>query len=178
MLGKITGPAGLSLAVTAGWGHIQKEDVVMPGSGLTKEREFAEAEKSAMVEGATELGISLDDLFSILGNAAIDVYLNAETHWATVPAAVWEYTIGGYLVLKKWISYREHDVIGRDITKDEAREFTHIVRRIAALMLLEPSLDANYVATKSAAYSWPIVQAAGHASESEDLVGEEKNKDE
>ena len=24
-----------------------------------------------------------------------------------VPAAVWEYTIGGYQVLKKWLSYRE-----------------------------------------------------------------------
>ncbi len=145
----------------------------MPGSGLTKQRDFTEAEKSAMADGATELGISLDDLFSILGNWAIDVYLNAETHWATVPAAVWEYTIGGYLVLKKWISYREHDVIGRDITKDEAREFTHIVRRIAALMLLEPSLDANYAATKAAAYPWPIVHEAGHDPEPKDSPGEE-----
>jgi len=54
------------------------------------------------------------------------------------------YTIGGYLVLKKWLSYREHDIIGRDITKDEAREFTHMVRRIAAMLLMEPALDANY----------------------------------
>jgi hypothetical protein len=39
-------------------------------------------------------------------------------------------------------------VLGREITKDEAREFTHIVRRIAALLLLEPELDKNYGATK------------------------------
>ena len=51
-------------------------------------------------------------------------------------------------MLKKWLSYRERQVLGREITKEEAREFTHIVRRIAALLLLEPELDKNYGATK------------------------------
>jgi len=51
-------------------------------------------------------------------------------------------------VLKKWLSYRERQVLGPDITKDEAREFTHIVRRIGALLLLELELDKNYAATK------------------------------
>ena len=59
-----------------------------------------------------------------------------------------------YQVLKKWLSDREKMVLGRDITKDEAREFTHIVRRIAALLLLEPKLDKNYVAIKTNCYSW------------------------
>jgi hypothetical protein len=30
-----------------------------------------------------------------------------------------------------------------------------MVRRIAALLLLEPSLDANYLAVKAATYDWP-----------------------
>src|SRR5712671_5510653 len=112
----------------------------MPGPGLVKERDFTEAEKQTIAEGASELGMTLDGVLSIWGETAVDVYLNNESHWATVPLAVWEYTIGGYLVLKKWLSYREHAALGRDITKDEVREFTHMVRRIGALLLLEPSL--------------------------------------
>jgi hypothetical protein len=155
LLGRVTGPAGLSLAVTAGWGHIQQKDIVMPGSGFIKERDFTSSEKDAISEGAAEFNMSSDDVLSIWGGRAVDVYLNNESHWATVPLAAWEYTIGGYLVLKKWLSYRENDVLGRPITKDEAREFTHMVRRIAALLLMEPTLDANYLATKSATYPWP-----------------------
>jgi hypothetical protein len=167
ILGRITGPAGLSLTLTAGWGHLQKEEIVMPGSGLDKEREFSEAEKQAIEEGAVELGISLEDVLSIWGSSAVDIYLNNESHWATVPRAVWEYTIGGYLVLKKWLSYREKVVLGRDITKDEVREFTNMVRRIAALLLMEPALDGNYVAVKSACYPWPQPEVTEEAEELE-----------
>jgi hypothetical protein len=69
-------------------------------------------------------------------------------------------TIGGYQVLKKWLSYRERQVLGRDITKDEAREFTHIVRRIAALLLLEPELDKNYRAAKIKTHPYKAASAA------------------
>lgn len=43
LLGRITGPkTALSLAVTAGWGHIQQEKgIVMPGKGLGKARSFS-----------------------------------------------------------------------------------------------------------------------------------------
>jgi len=53
-------------------------------------------------------------------------------------------------VIKKWLSYREHDLLGRPLTPDEAREVTHMARRIAALILLQPALDQNYEACKSA----------------------------
>ena len=46
-------------------------------------------------------------------------------------------------------------MLGRDISKDEAREFTQMIRRIAALLLLDPALDANYLAVKAALYTWP-----------------------
>jgi hypothetical protein len=154
-LGRIAGPSGLSLEVTAGWGRLQGEDVVMPGVGLTRPREFTDAEKQAMAEGAAELGLELEDVLSLWGSSAVEVYLNGESFWDAVPAAVWEYTIGGYLVLKKWLSYRDRSILGRALTKDEAREFTQMVRRIAALLLLDPALDANYLAVKSDLYAWP-----------------------
>lgn len=176
ILGKITGPSGLSLSVKAGWAHLQKTKV-MPGPGLVKERDFTEAEKQAIAEGVSELGMTLDGVLSIWGQTAVDVYLNKESHWATVPLAVWEYTIGGYLVLKKWLSYREQAVLGRDLTKDEAREFMNIVRRIAALLLLEPSLDANYAAVKAAVYAWPQ-DASGNTKlmDAEELQEEEEEQ--
>jgi hypothetical protein len=63
-------------------------------------------------------------------------------------------------VLKEWLSYRERQVLGRDITKDEAREFTHIVRRIAALLLLEPELDKSNALIKQNCYSWNTTSAS------------------
>jgi hypothetical protein len=67
-----------------------------------------------------------------------------------VPEKVWDYTIGGYQVIKKWLSYREHDLLGRALTPDEASEVTHMARRIAALILLQPELDKNYQTAKAA----------------------------
>ncbi len=61
-----------------------------------------------------------------------------------VPTNVWEYTLGGYQVLKKWLSYREEPLLGRPLYEDEARYFSQIVRRIAAILLLGPALDSNY----------------------------------
>jgi hypothetical protein len=145
----------LSLAITAGWGHGQKgKDIVMPGRGIEKCRDFTADEQNAIAEGAKELGLGPEDVTALWGLQTIDIYLNNETFWSNVPEAVWEYAIGGYQVLKKWLSYRERQVLGRDITKDEAREFTHIVRRIAALLLLEPELDKNYSAVKADCHSW------------------------
>ena len=61
-------------------------------------------------------------------------------------------TLGGYQVIKKWLSYREKALLGRGLTKEEARHVTDMVRRIAALLLMGPALDANYAAVKRDAY--------------------------
>ena len=47
------------------------------------------------------------------------------------------------------------ELLGRALTPDEAREVTHMARRIAALILLQPALDENYRQTKEATYVWP-----------------------
>ena len=86
------------------------------------------------------------------GEGFLDIHLNATTSWRDVPAAVWSYTLGGYQVLKKWLSYREAILLGRALTHEEALDFTNHVRRIAALIALHPRLDSHYeIATGSAA---------------------------
>jgi hypothetical protein len=64
-------------------------------------------------------------------------------------------TIGGYQVVKKWLSYREQELLGRPLRSEEAREVTAMTRRLAAIILLQPGLDANYKAVKGHAYAWP-----------------------
>ncbi len=86
--------------------------------------------------------------------ATHDLFLNDSACWVNVPEKVWDYTIGGYQVIKKWLSYRVFELLGRALTPDEAREVEHMARRIAALILLQPELDKNYQAVKSASAAW------------------------
>ncbi len=101
------------------------------------------------------LGLPPGRVLDLLGADTRDVYLNGRAYWRNVPAGVWEYYIGGYQVLKKWLSYREAPLLGRPLRIDEARHVTDTARRIAALLLLGPELDANYtrIASRSAPWS-------------------------
>jgi hypothetical protein len=67
---------------------------------------------------------------------------------------VWEYTLGGYQVNKKWLSYRERPLLGRSLTVEEARYVGEMARRIAAIVLLGPALDENYRAVKASTFDW------------------------
>ncbi len=77
----------------------------------------------------------------------VDIHVNATTRWKDVPEAVWSYTLGGYQVLKKWLSYREATLLKRPLTGEEAQSFTHHTRRIAALIEMQDALDAHYRAS-------------------------------
>jgi len=133
-------PTAGDLDATAGWGHAGKEGVTMPGRGRVVERSGETFEVSADLKG--------------LGSTTLDIYLNAVAYWRNVPARVWDYTIGGYQVIKKWLSYREKALLGRGLTIEEAQEVTHMARRIAALVLLEEALDANYRSVVAGTYAW------------------------
>lgn len=142
------------LSLTVGWGHAGKDGVTMPGKGRLVERDYSKAEREAIASCAKQLGLSVDQIFSVLGAKTCDVYLNDVAFWANVPGNVWDYTIGGYRAIKKWLSYREQKILGRALTKEEARYVQEMVRRIAAILLLTPSLDSNYQAVKADTFPW------------------------
>ena len=119
------------LAVTVGWGHAGQNGVVMPGKGKAVERDYTAEEKQSIVSGAEKQGIPPEKVFELLGERTFDIYLNEVAYWKNIPAKVWDYTIGGYQVIKKWLSYREADLLGRPLTPDEAREVMNMARRIA-----------------------------------------------
>jgi hypothetical protein len=142
------------LALTVGWGHAGKGGVTMPAKGRSIPRDYTPEELVAFQEGAEALGLTVEAVTACLGSSTRDVYLNDLAYWKNVPERVWSYTIGGYQVIKKWLSYREKPLLGRPLAREEAREVGQMVRRIAGLLLLEPELNANYHRVKSATYPW------------------------
>jgi hypothetical protein len=124
------------------------------GPGVVAGRFYSNAELAAFREGLSDLGLTYDQLTACLGGACYDVHLSDVASWRCVPARVWKYTIGGYQVMKKWLSYRERALLGRDLKPDEARYVTEMARRIAAVLLLEPALDENYERVKADTHPW------------------------
>ena len=118
--------------VTAGWGNRSEKGVVMPSRGRLDTRAYTATESEAQKKA------------TFFGEQTHDVWINAQTYWRNVPDSVWEFHIGGYQLLKKWLSYREEAVLGRAITLEEVRHFTETARRLAALRLLGPAFDANF----------------------------------
>ena len=119
-----TNMEGDDFALTAGWGYFGKGKAVMPGKGRSELRPHNKFESDAFGEtGQT------------LGEETLDVYLNDRAFWRNVPTAVWNYKLGGYQVLNKWLSYRERDVLGRPLSASEVENFTDTARRIAAILL-------------------------------------------
>ncbi len=91
--------------LTAGWGHFGANQAVMPGQGKMERR-----------------------------GEMLDVYLNNRAYWRDVPSEVWEYRLGGYQVLKKWLSYRESKVLGRSLEVSEVSWFSEVARRIVSIL--------------------------------------------
>ncbi len=117
--------AGDDFALTAGWGHYGTGEAVMPGQGRVVERDYTADERAA-----------LGDATGMLGQTTFDIYLNGNAFWRNVPAAVWRYKLGGYQVLKKWLSYRERAVLGRALVLEEVWYFAEVARRIGAIVVV------------------------------------------
>ena len=114
---------GDDFGLTAGWGHFGSGDAVMPGQGRIVERAYTADERAA-----------LNGVLSVLGETTFDVYLNARAFWRNVPAAVWGYKLGGYQILKKWLSYRERAILDRPLKPEEVQHFADTARRVAKIL--------------------------------------------
>ncbi len=109
-------------ALTAGWGHTGAGGAIMPGQGRAIERPMTPQERATAPPA--------------LIHTTFDIHLNANAFWRNIPAPVWRYRLGGYQVLKKWLSYREYPILDRPLTHDEVLHFTNMARRIAAILSL------------------------------------------
>ena len=92
-----------------------------------------------------------------LGDTTFDVYLNGEAFWGNIPAAVWRYKLGGYRVLKKWLSYREQRVLGRRLRAEEIQHFADTARRIAALLIVSSPAPGRRFRQRLRTTAWLFV---------------------
>ena len=121
--GKQVRPDDLKIAITY-WGG---------GKGRWKPRAFTAEELPAA------------DFANAWGERTGDLIVNDDAYFANVPELVWNYQLGGYPVLKKWLGYRQADRRdGRPMTDDERRWFRQNIQRIAALLALGPTLNTLY----------------------------------
>ncbi len=104
----------------------------MPGQGRAVQRAFTPDERAGM-----------SGSLPTLGETTFDIHLNANAFWRNVPAAVWHYKLGGYQVLKKWLSYREQSVLQRPSRPEEVQQFAEIARRIAAILMTTSSHSSS-----------------------------------
>ncbi|MDE2890693.1 MAG: N-6 DNA methylase [Gemmatimonadota bacterium] len=117
--------SGDDFALSAGWGHYGSGEAVMPGQGSVEQRQYTTNEIQVLGAGN-----------SVLGDSTFDIYLNERAYWRNVPVAIWNYKLGGYQVLKKWLSYRERKVLGRALKPEEVAYFAEVARRIAGILML------------------------------------------
>jgi hypothetical protein len=126
-------------ALTANWGYGGNGKPTMPGKGKAIQRPYTPTERETLGS----------DRIARLGEHTYDIYLNDRAYWCNIPDRVWHYTLGGYQVIKKWLSYRAEKIIDRPLKQDELIHVIHTARRLAAILLLEPDLDANYHTIKT-----------------------------
>jgi hypothetical protein len=126
-------PADLKITITY-WGG---------GKGQWKARPFGvdDAPNAAWGEG-------------VWGERTGDLYINEDAFFSYVPETVWNYQLGGYPVLKKWLGYRQADRRdGNPLTDDERKWFRQTIQRIAALLALGSELDALYQGAAADAFT-------------------------
>ncbi len=97
--------------LTIGWGHGGKDGVCMPGRGKIETRKQTDTLLKRAFGEETSTSTS-----------------TAQPFGRTFPPAVWDYTIGGYQVIKKWLSYRRKDGLGRGLTMEETEYVTEMIR--------------------------------------------------
>ena len=94
--------------------------------------------------------ISLDSL----GERTGDLYINEQCYFANVPSAVWQYQLGGYPVIKKWLGYRQADRRnGNPLTLTESKWLRSVVQRIAALLAYGDELNSLYAKASEVAFT-------------------------
>jgi predicted helicase len=68
------------------------------------------------------------------------VCINTEQHFIPVPSDVWEYQIGGYQVMEKWLKDRK----GRRLSLDDIRQYCKIATALKETIVLQSKIDELY----------------------------------
>lgn len=72
------------------------------------------------------------------------ILANDSGAWQNVPKLVWEYSVGGFQVLPKWLSYRHVRQTEQPLSASDIDTVTQLCRRVYALVALEDECDRIY----------------------------------
>jgi len=73
------------------------------------------------------------------------VYVNKTQYFEPVPLELWEYQIGGYQVLAKWLKDRRE----RQLTLEEIKTYCRVVTALQRTIALQEEIDALYPEAES-----------------------------
>lgn len=81
----------------------------------------------------------------LLGVEYININLNPNASIQHIPRMVYNFRMGGHLVLNNWMAWREFSILGRNMNMDDFEELQNLIVNISCLLLLGPQLAANFV---------------------------------
>jgi predicted helicase len=71
---------------------------------------------------------------------SLRVYINREQYFEKIPKEIWEYQIGGYQVLSKWLKDRK----GKILSLEDVKHYCKIVTSIKKTIDIQNNIDALY----------------------------------
>jgi hypothetical protein len=82
------------------------------------------------------------------------VYINDNKYFDAIEPNVWDYMIGGYQVLDKWLSERKkHGCL--DSSLDEPKTFCRIVTALAKTIEIQKQIDEEYIGVEKSTIKPP-----------------------
>jgi predicted helicase len=73
-------------------------------------------------------------------NSGGNVFINDSQYFSCIPSAVWEYQIGGYQVMAKWLKDRK----GRALSLDDIRHYIRIAKALQLTIEIQLKIDKIY----------------------------------
>ncbi|MDR1535767.1 MAG: hypothetical protein LBU64_11850 [Planctomycetota bacterium] len=123
------------------WSVKSKINAVRPGKGETHSRTYTAKEEDELAATLRNYRIDWQSVREAFGSKTVDVVLCDGVCWKNIPEVVWEFEIGGYKVLRKWLSYRGANVFGQNFSMEDSVVFSDIARRLVILILIGLALD-------------------------------------
>ena len=68
------------------------------------------------------------------------VYINSSQYFENVEEDVWDYYIGGYQILEKWLKDRK----GRSLSSDDIKHYCKVATAISETLKLQNQIDSLY----------------------------------
>ncbi|MDH5364361.1 MAG: hypothetical protein OEW82_04230 [Dehalococcoidia bacterium] len=68
------------------------------------------------------------------------VFINSQQYFEGIPKEVWEYRIGGYQVLDRWLKDRK----GRSLSPDDVEHYLKVITAIKQTINLQRKIDEIY----------------------------------